>query len=107
MGCSYYWVRDASLPPVAFCSARDLPAGNTIEQPSATESATSAFRLAAMVKVLCVLYEDPTNPSTEAPRRLPEIKSYPGGQTTPTPTTVDFVPGQLLLDSHGAIANMG
>eukprot|EP00438_Fugacium_kawagutii_P002257 Skav227473 [mRNA] locus=scaffold2491:401275:404373:+ [translate_table: standard] len=56
-----------------------------------------------MVKVLCVLYEDPTNPSTEAPRSLPEIKSYPGGQTTPTPSAVDFVPGQLLGSVSGAL----
>jgi len=50
-----------------------------------------------MVKVLCVLYEDPKDMSMESPRQLPEIKTYPGGQTTPSPSAVDFVPGELFL----------
>lgn len=55
-----------------------------------------------MVKVLCVLYEDPQTPS-EVSRTLPEIKTYPGGQTTPSPSKVDFVPGQLLGSVSGAL----
>lgn len=56
-----------------------------------------------MVKVLCVLYEDPKDMSMESPRQLPEIKTYPGGQTTPSPSAVDFVPGELLGSVSGAL----
>lgn len=40
-----------------------------------------------MAKVLCVLYDDPTDgyPKSYARDDLPEIDHYPGGQSTPTP----------------------
>jgi len=58
-----------------------------------------------MVKVLCVLYEDPAGgyPSTYARDDIPVIKSYPGGQSTPTPSGVDFAPGHLLGSVSGAL----
>ncbi|CAE7249759.1 unnamed protein product [Symbiodinium sp. CCMP2592] len=58
-----------------------------------------------MVKVLCVLYEDPAGgyPSTYSRDDIPVIKSYPGGQSTPTPSGVDFAPGQLLGSVSGAL----
>ncbi len=48
-----------------------------------------------MAKVLCVLYDDPTDgyPTSYARDDLPVIDHYPGGQTTPTPEAVDFTPG--------------
>ena len=48
-----------------------------------------------MAKVLCVLYDDPVggSPETYARDDIPEITSYPGGQTTPSPHGIDFTPG--------------
>jgi formate dehydrogenase len=58
-----------------------------------------------MAKILCVLYPDPVNghPKSYARDALPLITKYPGGQTVPTPTHVDFVPGQLLGDVSGEL----
>jgi formate dehydrogenase len=51
-----------------------------------------------MAKVLCVLYDDPTDGfPPEYPRdEIPKIERYPDGQTTPTPDAIDFTPGELL-----------
>jgi formate dehydrogenase len=58
-----------------------------------------------MAKVLCVLYDDPTDgyPTTYARDDLPIIDSYPGGQTLPTPKAVDFTPGHLLGSVSGEL----
>jgi formate dehydrogenase len=58
-----------------------------------------------MAKVLCVLYDDPTDgyPTTYARDDLPAIDRYPGGQTTPTPEAVDFTPGHLLGSVSGEL----
>jgi formate dehydrogenase len=51
-----------------------------------------------MAKVLCVLYDDPTNgyPPQYARDDIPHITSYPDGETVPSPRHIDFVPGALL-----------
>ncbi|MFF2126760.1 NAD-dependent formate dehydrogenase [Streptomyces olivochromogenes] len=51
-----------------------------------------------MAKILAVLYPDPVGgyPPDYARDEIPTITGYPGGQTTPTPHTIDFTPGQLL-----------
>jgi formate dehydrogenase len=51
-----------------------------------------------MAKVVCVLYDDPVDgyPKTYPRAGLPQLDGYPGGQTLPTPSAVDFVPGALL-----------
>lgn len=51
-----------------------------------------------MAKILCVLYPDPVSgyPPKYARDDIPVLRSYPGGQTLPTPEAIDFVPGQLL-----------
>ena len=51
-----------------------------------------------MAKILCVLYDDPTTgyPPQYARDAIPEIGSYPDGQTTPNPKQIDFTPGELL-----------
>jgi formate dehydrogenase len=51
-----------------------------------------------MAKVLCVLYPDPVGgyPPTYARDDIPVLSGYPDGQTLPTPTAIDFIPGQLL-----------
>ena len=51
-----------------------------------------------MMKVVCALYDDPVCgfPPKYARDSIPEIKSYPDGQTTPTPKGLDFQPGELL-----------
>jgi formate dehydrogenase len=51
-----------------------------------------------MAEVLCVLYDDPSDgyPPSYARDGIPKIERYPGGQTTPTPSALDFTPGDLL-----------
>jgi formate dehydrogenase len=58
-----------------------------------------------MATVLCVLYDDPVDgyPPDYARDGVPEITSYPGGQTTPTPESIDFVPGELLGSVSGEL----
>src|SRR6266478_4253285 len=59
----------------------------------------------AMAKIVCVLYEDPVTgySRTYARGDIPQIERYPGGQTTPTPKSIDFRPGQLLGSVSGAL----
>lgn len=58
-----------------------------------------------MAKVLCVLYDDPVTgyPKSYARDGVPVIKTYPGGQTLPTPKAIDFKPGQLLGSVTGEL----
>ncbi|MFE9996732.1 NAD-dependent formate dehydrogenase [Streptomyces avermitilis] len=58
-----------------------------------------------MAKILAVLYPDPVGgyPPDYARDEIPAITGYPGGQTTPTPQTIDFTPGQLLGSVSGEL----
>ena len=58
-----------------------------------------------MAKILCVLYDDPVDgyPKSYARDGIPTVKSYPGGQTAPTPKQIDFKPGQLLGSVSGEL----
>lgn len=58
-----------------------------------------------MAKIVCVLYEDPVDgyPTSFAREGLPKLTSYPGGQTLPTPSAIDFEPGELLGSVSGAL----
>ncbi|NLU72635.1 NAD-dependent formate dehydrogenase [Streptomyces sp. HNM0575] len=58
-----------------------------------------------MAKVLCVLYDDPTDgyPASYARDDLPRIDRYPDGQTTPTPQGIDFTPDHLLGSVSGEL----
>ena len=58
-----------------------------------------------MAKVLCVLYNDPVGgyPTTYARDDVPAIMSYPGGQNAPTPSAIDFTPGDLLGSVSGGL----
>src|SRR5271169_5273050 len=51
-----------------------------------------------MAKVLLVLYPDPVTgyPPVYARDSIPELHGYPGGQTLPSPSAIDFTPGELL-----------
>ena len=58
-----------------------------------------------MAKILCVLYDDPV---TGYPKKfirdgIPELTGYPNGQTLPTPSKIDFIPGQLLGSVSGEL----
>jgi formate dehydrogenase len=55
--------------------------------------------------ILCVLYDDPVDgyPTTYARADLPTLTHYPGGQTLPSPSTVDFEPGALLGSVSGEL----
>jgi len=58
-----------------------------------------------MAKVLCVLYDDPAGgrPVTYARDDLPRLDGYPGGQTLPSPSGIDFTPGELLGSVSGEL----
>lgn len=58
-----------------------------------------------MANVLCVLYDDPAEGFPPAyPRdEVPRIDRYPDGQTTPTPSAIDFKPGELLGSVSGEL----
>lgn len=62
-----------------------------------------------MLKVLCVLYDDPVNgfPSSYARDDVPTLERYPDGQTLPTPQAVDFQPGELLGSVSGELGLRG
>jgi formate dehydrogenase len=51
-----------------------------------------------MAKILCVLYDDPIDgyPTFYARDSVPALTHYPGGQTLPSPSALDFTPGELL-----------
>ena len=58
-----------------------------------------------MAKVLCVLYDDPTNgyPTSYPRNDIPTISQYPDGQTLPTPNNIDFTRGHLLGSVTGGL----
>ncbi|HEY8157333.1 MAG: NAD-dependent formate dehydrogenase [Methylobacter sp.] len=58
-----------------------------------------------MAKIVCVLYDDPIDgyPKSYALDAIPKIKSYPDGQTAPTPKSIDFIPGQMLGSVSGEL----
>ena len=58
-----------------------------------------------MAKVVCVLYDDPVEgyPKAYARDDIPKLERYPDGQTLPTPTRVDFKPGELLGSVSGEL----
>jgi formate dehydrogenase len=58
-----------------------------------------------MAKVLAVLYDDPVGgyPKTYARDSIPKIDHYPDGQKAPTPSAIDFKPGQLLGSVSGEL----
>jgi len=58
-----------------------------------------------MAKVLCVLYDDPVDgyPPDYARDDVPAIERYPDGQTTPTPSGLDFTPGELVGSVSGEL----
>jgi formate dehydrogenase len=51
-----------------------------------------------MAKILCVLYDDPVGgyPRSYAREDVPTLTRYPDGQLLPTPSKIDFKPGELL-----------
>lgn len=51
-----------------------------------------------MAKVVLVLYPDPVSgyPPVYARDSIPVLHGYPGGQTLPSPSAIDFKPGELL-----------
>lgn len=58
-----------------------------------------------MAKVVCVLYDDPVDgyPPKYARDDIPKIDHYPDGQTAPTPSAIDFKPGELLGSVSGEL----
>ena len=57
------------------------------------------------MKILCVLYDDPVDGYPPAYPRdgIPAIERYPDGQSTPTPESIDFRPGELLGSVSGEL----
>ena len=58
-----------------------------------------------MAKVIAVLYPDPVDgyPKKYARDDIPKITKYPDGQTAPTPSAIDFEPGELLGSVSGEL----
>jgi formate dehydrogenase len=58
-----------------------------------------------MAKCVMVLYPDPVTgyPPRYARDSIPVIKSYPDGSSLPTPSKIDFKPGELLGCVSGAL----
>jgi formate dehydrogenase len=58
-----------------------------------------------MAKILCVLYDDPVTgyPKSLIRDGIPELNSYPDGQSLPNPSKIDFTPGQLLGSVSGEL----
>src|SRR5882672_8293452 len=58
-----------------------------------------------MAKILCVLYDDPITgyPKTSIRDSIPVLNGYPDGQTLPSPSKIDFIPGQLLGSVSGEL----
>src|SRR5688500_11306138 len=58
-----------------------------------------------MAKVLAVLYDDPVDgyPPNYARDDVPKIDNSPRGQTTPSPSKIDFKPGELLGSVSGEL----
>ena len=55
-------------------------------------------------KVLCVLYEDPAvYPPRYAREEIPVLTQYPDGQSMPSPSSIDFTPGELLGSVSGEL----
>ena len=56
-------------------------------------------------KVVCALYPDPQSgyPPPSVRDTLPNITKYANGQTSPSPSAVDFKPGELLGCVSGAL----
>ena len=50
------------------------------------------------MKILCVLYDDPIKgmPESYARDDLPKLDKYPDGMSLPSPSAIDFTPGELL-----------
>jgi formate dehydrogenase len=58
-----------------------------------------------MAKVVCVLHDDPVDgyPPKYARDDIPKIDHYPDDQTAPTPSGIDFKPGELLGSVSGEL----
>lgn len=58
-----------------------------------------------MAKCVMVLYPDPVDgyPPSYARDSIPAIQGYPDGSTVPTPSKIDFTPGELLGCVSGAL----
>jgi formate dehydrogenase len=58
-----------------------------------------------MAKIVCVLYDDPVEgyPKSYPRDDIPKIMKYPDGQTAPTPSAIDFRPGELLGSVSGEL----
>ncbi len=67
-------------------------------------SSASATKKDGM-KVVCVLYDDPKQgyPPKYVRDTIPKIDSYPDGQKAPTPSAIDFNPGELLGSVSGEL----
>ena len=57
------------------------------------------------MKILCVLYDDPTDgmPESYPVNTLPRLEKYPDGMSLPNPKAIDFTPGELLGSVSGEL----
>jgi formate dehydrogenase len=83
----------------------DLMGRAAQRHPSPRNDLSLSHEDTTMAKVLCVLYDDPIDgyPPKYARDAIPTIDRYPGGQTAPTPSRIDFKPGALLGSVSGEL----
>ena len=60
-------------------------------------------------KIVCVLYDDPVEgyPPNYARDSIPTLAAYPDGQSLPSPSGIDFTPGDLLGCVSGELGLRG
>ena len=77
----------------------------TVRRVQEARVASLALRRLENRKVLCVLYDDPVGgyPRSYARDSLPALEKYPGGQSLPSPSAIDFNPGVLLGSVTGEL----
>ena len=77
----------------------------TVRRVQEARVASLALRRFENMKVLCVLYDDPVGgyPRSYARDSLPALEKYPGGQSLPSPSAIDFNPGVLLGSVTGEL----
>ena len=71
---------------------------STPANPRLPQISFEAFEKTKIMKILCILYDDPKGgmPERYALDSLPMLKQYPDGMALPSPKAIDFKPGELL-----------
>lgn len=88
----------APRPLLRAAAAAAAHGSGSTPRPAGVRALTTTPSPGGPVKVLCVLYPDPSGGYPPPPVRdgIPNITAYPDGSTVPSPSAIDFSPGDLL-----------